>query len=273
MPAFQALLDSAKVIGTVLIFDLEEEKYYSNDFVWADRGNLPASTFKIANSLIALETGVVEDEQTLFQWDGEERWLKVWEQDLVFKQAFHYSCVPCYQEVARKIGAVQMNEYLDKFNYGKMQVDTSNIDQFWLEGGSRISPFEQIDFLQRFYLSGLPITERTESIMKTMMVMEEKEGRKRRKKKKEEKEGRKRRKKKKEEKEGRKLSGKTGWSTTEGKANGWFVGYLETPDKTYIFATNLEPGSQFDMAHFAEIRKVLTVRALELLGKRERVKG
>jgi len=101
---FNTIIESADVKGSILIYDFENNKYYSNDFQWAEKGNLPASTFKIPNSIIALETGIVEDDSTLFKWDGEKRYLKNWEQDLTFKQAFHYSCVPCYQEVARKIG-------------------------------------------------------------------------------------------------------------------------------------------------------------------------
>ena len=91
-----------------------------------------------------------------------ERRLKVWEQDLTFKQAFHYSCVPCYQEVARKIGATRMNVWLNKLDYGQMHVDTTNIDVFWLEGDSQINQYQQIDFLKRLYRSELLISHRTE---------------------------------------------------------------------------------------------------------------
>jgi len=55
---------------------------------------MPASTFKIVNSIIALETGVVENDSTMFKWNGEKRRLPIWEQDLTFRDAFHFSCVP-----------------------------------------------------------------------------------------------------------------------------------------------------------------------------------
>lgn len=172
---FQSLLDSAGVKGSILVLDLAEGRYYSNDFEWAKRGNLPASTYKITNSMIALETGVLEDDSSMFIWNGEQRRLRRWEQDLSLKNAFHYSCVPCYQEVARSIGVERMNAYLGKLNYGTMDVDSTTIDMFWLEGKSRISQFEQVDFLSRFYRSELPIEERTEMIMKRMMIIEERE--------------------------------------------------------------------------------------------------
>lgn len=237
VPEFQTIIDSAKVKGAILIYNLETEQYFSNDFEWTKKGNLPASTFKIVNSIIALETKVVEDDSTLFSWNGEKRAYKSWEQDLILKDAFHFSCVPCYQEIAIKIGPKRMNEYLDKLEYGNMKVDSTNIDLFWLEGGSRINQFQQIDFLKRFYRSELAISERTEAIMKELIVVEENEE--------------------------YKLSGKTGWSIRNGNNNGWFVGYIEYPNNTYFFATNLEPKKELDMDSFPMIRKELTYKALE----------
>ena len=236
---FQTLIDSADVKGSILIYDLKDDKFYSNNFNWAKKGNLPASTYKITNSIIALETGVVQNDSTLFKWNGEERRLKIWENDMIFKDAFHYSCVPCYQEVARKIGVNRMNKYLDKLDYGKMKVDSTNIDLFWLEGESQINQYQQIEFLKRFYNSELPISKRTETIMKRMIVIEEDET--------------------------YKLSGKTGWSIRDGNNNGWFVGFVEIKENTYFFATNVEPNQNFNMDLFPMIRKELTFKALKQL--------
>ncbi|MDT0608159.1 class D beta-lactamase [Croceitalea rosinachiae] len=234
---FQTIIDSAGIMGSVLIYDLKGDKYYSNSFHLAKRGNLPASTFKITNSIIALETGTVENDSTVLKWRGEKRGLKIWEQDLIFRDAFHYSCVPCYQKVARKIGEKKMNNFLNKLEYGKMKVDSTNVDLFWLEGESRISQFQQIDFLKRLYQSELPISERTETIIKRMIVIEDVDN--------------------------YKLSGKTGWSIRNGNNNGWFVGYIETRNRTYFFATNVEPKQQFDMNIFPTIRKDVTFKALK----------
>ncbi|WP_419211882.1 class D beta-lactamase [Maribacter sp. X9] len=245
VPEFQKILDVAQVKGSILIYALEDDIYYSNDYQWARKEHLPASTFKIANSIIALETGVVADDSTLFKWDGTKRSIKNWEQDLILKDAFHFSCVPCYQEIARKIGLKRMTHHLDELNYGSMKVDTTNIDLFWLEGESRISQFQQIDFLKRFYRSELPISERTDIIIKRMMVIEKNDE--------------------------YTLRGKTGWSTSNGIDNGWFVGYIELSNRPYFFATNLEPEQQFEMAKFATIRKEITFMALQQLniGKKE----
>jgi len=236
---FLTILDSANVTGAILVFDPQKNVYYSNDFTWCETGHLPASTFKIPNSIIALETGVIESDSALIKWDGQARRLKVWEKDLLFSEAFHVSCVPCYQEIARKIGTMQMKEYLNKFDYGSMVVDSSNIDIFWLEGESKISQFGQIDFLYRFFNSKLPIALRTEHIMKHMMVIEENDT--------------------------FRLSGKTGWSIRNGNNNGWFVGYLEKGQEVYFIATNIIPRVEFNMDLFPIIRKEISMKAFLLI--------
>ena len=238
---FQSIIDSANVKGSILIYDIQKDVFYSNDFEWANRGFLPASTYKIINSIIALECGVVEDDSTLFKWDGKKRAIKNWEQDLIFRDAFHFSCVPCYQGVARRVGEKRMNEYLSKLDYGNIRVDSNNIDVFWLEGDSRISQFQQIDFLNRFHESKLPISERTEKIMRRMMVIEDTVN--------------------------YRLSGKTGWSVRDGVDNGWFVGYIEMGTKVYFFATNVEPEKKFNMDMFPVIRKDVTFSALKQIEK------
>ncbi len=237
--SFQSILDTAQVTGSVLIFDFQKNIYYSNDFKWATKGRLPASTFKIPNSIIALESDVVKNDSTLFKWDGRERYLKVWEQDLIFRDAFQFSCVPCYQEIATKIGEKRMNSYLTQLDYGNMKVDSTNITLFWLEGGSRINQFQQIDFLKRFRESELPISKRTEQIVKKMMIIENNDN--------------------------YTLSGKTGWSIRNGNNNGWFVGYVEVESNVYFFATNIEPKKQFDMKMFPMIRTKITTKALRQL--------
>ncbi len=234
---FQTILDTTYLTGSILVYDVEEETYYSNDFEWAKVGQLPASTFKIPNSIIALETGIVKSDSTLFKWDGEKRANKIWEQDLLFKEAFHYSCVPCYQEIAREIGYERMNTYSELYNYGTIKVDSITIDKFWLEGDSKVSQFQQIKFLKRFYTSRLSISESTEDIMKRMMIIEENAK--------------------------YTLSGKTGWSFYNQKDNGWFVGYIETKEKVYFFATNIEPTEKFNLNRFPRIRKAVTYEALK----------
>lgn len=243
--AFQKILDSAQVKGSILFFNPDNNTYHSNDFNWATSGKLPASTFKIPNSIIALETDVVQSDTTLLKWDGKKRAMKIWEEDLTLKQAFQKSCVPCYQEIARKIGVERMTEYLTMLDYGSMDVNASNLDMFWLEGNSKINQFQQIDFLSRFYNSELPISEETHKIMKRVMHIESTEP--------------------------FRISGKTGLSIRDGNHNGWFVGYIEYGTRKFFFATNIEPKQSTYTDTFNENRMAVTIEAfksLELIPKK-----
>ncbi|MBK8981219.1 MAG: class D beta-lactamase [Ignavibacteria bacterium] len=237
---FQQILDSSELEGSILIYDPQSEIFYSNNFQRADSGFLPASTFKIVNSVIAIETGMVESDSTMFKWNGEKRMLPEWEQDLILRDAFHYSCVPCYQEIAIKIGSERMARYLKAFEYGEMKVDSSNIDEFWLRGDSKISQRGQINFLKKFYNSQLPVSVRTYNIMKRMMVINDNDE--------------------------YILSGKTGWSVRDGNNTGWFVGYIETGGKVFYFATNVEPKAGYKMENFAKVRSQITMDALKKPG-------
>lgn len=234
---FDKILDSFQVNGSILIYDNDKNTFYSNDFDWAKNGKLPASTFKIPNSIIAVELGIIENDTTILKWNGEQRKMDIWEKDLSFKDAFRISCVPCYQEIARKIGTIKMKEYLEKFEYKNMIFDSLTIDNFWLEGNSKISQKQQIDFLRKFYFSKFPISDRTIKIVKNIMEIERTEN--------------------------YILSGKTGLSSIEEKYNGWFVGYVETKSNVYFFATNVIPTDGLNVDDFISSRINVTKNALK----------
>lgn len=227
--SFDSILNSYDLTGSILIYNPQQKDYYSNDFEWANRGFLPASTFKIPNAIIALETSIIKSDTSILRWDGKQRDFDSWERDLTLREAFQASCVPCFQEIARKIGTTQMKTYLNKLHYNNMDVTAENIDSFWLKGNSRISSFEQINFLERFILKKLPILNSTrESMLKIFTI---------------------------EENNIYKLSGKTGWSYNEKDNNGWFVGFLEKDNKIYYFALNAIPKDPNNMEKFTEGRK------------------
>lgn len=239
-PTFQTLLDSLNLTGTILVFDEAGATYHANNFDGASTGQLPASTFKIPNTIVALETGVATGPEHLFKWDGTDHWLDAWEQDLTLKEAFAASCVPCYQEVARAVGPKRMRETLDHLGYPGMVFDSATVDNFWLGGESRISPYQQIQFLRRLYHSELPVRPATQVAIRDIMVRDRTND--------------------------YVLSGKTGWSVDGEKNNGWFVGFVERGGEVVYFATNVEPGPGFDMDGFAAARVLVTRLALTGMG-------
>lgn len=232
--------DKEDVKGTFLLYDLKKEEWTVYNPKRAKKGYLPASTFKIFNTLVGLETGVV-DTGMLIRWDGVRRWNADWNRDMKLKTAFQLSCVPCYQQIARKVGADRMKEWLQKTQYGNMDVQASNIDTFWLTGKSRISPFEQVDFLKRIYKADLPFAKSTVEQLQNIMIAERKDD--------------------------YVLRAKTGW-TTQGKLNiGWYVGYVEKSDNVYFFALNMEKKvSKRGSGNFGPARRGITEKILKEIG-------
>ena len=136
---------------------------------------LPASTFKIFNSLAALETAVAPDDQLIIKWDGIVRSRAEWNKDMTMREAFKVSNVGYYQEIARRIGPARMQHYLDTVKYGNMKME-GKIDTFWLNNSLQISPDEQTGFVKKLYFAELPFSERTQRIVKTMMLQEQTPG-------------------------------------------------------------------------------------------------
>lgn len=149
----------------------------------------PASTFKIFASLVALETSVALDEQMIIKYDGQPKYyrkgrllapgedttdafnLPDWNKDLTMAEAFKLSAVPYYQEIARRIGATTMQQYLDTVQYGNAKIGPT-IDDFWLNDTLKITPDEQVGFMKRLYHDELPFSPRSQRIVKGMMLQE-----------------------------------------------------------------------------------------------------
>jgi beta-lactamase class D len=171
LPQLQGEFDAARVTGTIAVYDSQTGVLGCSDIERCSHAVTPASTFKIPHSMIALETGVVEGPDTLLPWDKQRYWVEAWNQDLTFRDAFRVSCVPCYRAIARKVGEHQEREWVAKLGYGNR--DTSGgVDKFWLSGGLRITPLEQIDFLRRFDGNQLAISDRTADIVRDIMTLD-----------------------------------------------------------------------------------------------------
>lgn len=175
---------------------------------------LPASTFKIVNSLIGLETGKITNENMVIKWDGIKRWNKDWNKDMDMKEAFKVSNVAYYQEVARRIGHDTMKLWIDSISYGNKNISGA-VDSFWLNNTLKISPDEQLGLLKRLYFDQLPFRKGVQQAVKDVMVQEDNTA--------------------------YKLSYKTGWGFDEGNnAVGWLVGWIEENRHVYFFATLLK---------------------------------
>jgi beta-lactamase class D len=155
--------------GTFVAYKVDDYLIIASDKVRSGEGKLPASTFKIPNSLIALETGVVEDpDKDVFKWDGVTRSIEAWNKDHTLRSAIAASVVPVYQEIARRIGAERMQKYVDLLDYGNHNIG-GGIDQFWLTGDMRIDPMQQVDFLDRLRRGVLPVSKRSQELVRDIL--------------------------------------------------------------------------------------------------------
>jgi beta-lactamase class D len=212
-PEFEAHFQERGLEGAFILYDLNADSYVRYDAERCARRFIPASTFKPLNALIALEVGSVLDENEIIPWDGVDRGYAPWNRDHDLGTAMQASAVWFYQELARRTGPERMQRHVDAVGYGNQDI-SGQIDSFWLEGGLRISPEEQIAFLRRLYEGSLPFSDRSMAVVRQIILLEKTAG--------------------------YKLSGKTGWAGQVEPQIGWFVGYLETGGNVYFFATNVE---------------------------------
>ncbi len=221
------------VEGSILIYGADNERVYQHNAPRNATAFLPASTFKILNSLIALETGVISDEIAVLTWDGIQRKLPEWNRDLNMREAIKLSAIWFYQVLARRVGHEQMQKWVTQVGYGNQTIGgKDDIDKFWLEGELRITPSEQIQFLRRLYNNNLPFSKRALSIVKDIMLMEQTPD--------------------------YTIRGKTGWVGFVDNVTpkiGWYVGYLEKGKNVYFFATNIDIRNKKDPAARIELTR------------------
>jgi len=160
----------AGTAGTFVGYKVDDYLVIASDKDRSGEAKLPASTFKIPNSVIALETGVVGDpDKDVFKWDGVVRSIDAWNRDHTMRSAIAVSAVPVYQEIARRIGAERMQKYLDLLEYGNRDI-SGGIDRFWLaRGGLRIDPVQQVDFLDRLRRGALPVSKRSQDLVRDIL--------------------------------------------------------------------------------------------------------
>lgn len=218
---FKKYFDENKITGTFGLFDNGTGQFtIYNLSRFKDSAYLPASTFKIVNSLIGIETGRVTNEKMVIKWDGTIRIMPGgdtahgWNRDLTMEEAFAVSALPYYQEVARRIGKDTMQHWLDSLQYGNKQIGNA-IDSFWINNTLKVTPDEQMGLVKRLYFGQLPFQKRTQDIVKKMMIRDNNAN--------------------------YQLAYKTGLGFKEnGNLIGWMVGWIEENKHPYFFVLNTE---------------------------------
>jgi beta-lactamase class D OXA-50 len=220
-PELERFFSDKGVQGTFALLDPATDTVIVSNEARAKQRFTPASTFKIANSLLGLDTGVVESVEEVLPYGGKPQRLKAWERDMNLRDAIKASNVPIYQELARRIGIERIRAGVKKLGYGNMEIGDV-VDRFWLDGPLAISAVEQTEFLGRLVEGKLPVSAESVRAVKEITLLE---------------------------KTGTyELHGKTGWHMDDKRQIGWWVGWVQRDGKTYPFALNIDMKGDDDAA-------------------------
>lgn len=233
-PGLTNILQQAGLEGCIVLKDVLQNQIRVSSLSLCEQRFLPASTFKVPNALIALETGVVKNDE-VFPWDGTPLPVKSWEKDMNLQEAMAASSVPVFQEIARRIGHQRMADWVKKIGYGNAEIGKT-VDRFWLDGPLAISPYEQVQFMDRLAQNQLPFSKQSLEGLRKLIPQEDVGD--------------------------AHLFGKTGWATVTKPKIGWYVGWVENRGKIVTFAVNIP----MESLNGAPLRKSLAIAALRYAG-------
>lgn len=207
------------VNGSAVFYNIENDEYRLYNEQACEIQYSPCSTFKIITTLLGLENGVISDENSTMKYNGALYPVESWNKNLTLKEAFQTSCVWYFKQVIDEVGQNAVQKMLTDIGYGNCDISEwsgsslnpmPDLNGFWLESSLEISPKEQVQVLAKVFDGKTSASPNAISIIKKVMLIEEKEN--------------------------VSLFGKTG----TGKNNAWFVGFFEKESKRWYFAINLQ---------------------------------
>jgi bla regulator protein BlaR1 len=208
--------------GAFVLLDVESGSFLVHNDAGSRKRVSPDSTYKIMSSLIGLETGVLEDENTQMKWDGTVYPYAQWNKDQTLASAMESSASWYFQKLDAYVGKTGIENYLNQIGYGNVDL-SGGMNDFWLESSLKISPVEQVKLLEKLYTYELPFSRRTIDIVKKAIKLSEQDK--------------------------IALYGKTGTGIVNNdQLNGWFIGFVENEGKAHIFATNIQGKARTDGA-------------------------
>ena len=203
--------------GSFVLYNQSADKWNIYNMDHASTRVSPNSTYKIYDALLGLESGIITPEHSTFTWNGEPYPFHSWEADQDLTSAIHNSVNWYFQEIDSQAGFEAVRTFLQTINYGNQNTGT-NLNLYWTDFSLKISPIEQVELLQDFYHNNFHFDcKNIQAVKKALLLSTTSSG---------------------------SLYGKTGTGRVNGKdVNGWFIGYIETSNNTYYFATNIQSSS------------------------------
>lgn len=213
--------------GSFVLYDLKADQYSIYNENKSKLRVSPNSTYKIFSALFGLESNVITNENSTIKWNGIKYPYVSWNMNQNLSTAMKNSVTWYFQDLDKRINLDKMQAYLNQIGYGNCNL-SGGIGQYWIESSLKISPVEQVQLLKAFYTNQFGFKEKNVRTVKDAIILEEKDG--------------------------VRLSGKTGTGSVNNKnINGWFIGYVETKDNTYFFATNIQNEGNTNGSQAAEI--------------------
>ena len=200
--------------GSFVLYSQRDNKWQIYNMDRATLRTAPNSTYKIYDALFGLEEGVITPEDSFMAWNGTEYPFETWNTDHNLYSAMESSVNWYFQEIDNRLGASAIRNYVDKIGYGNETIN-SNLASYWMQGALKISPVEQVGLLTDLYNNRFHFApENVDAVKESICLFSS---------------------------ENKSFYGKTGTGRIDGQdVDGWFIGYIETADNTYFFATNIQ---------------------------------
>ena len=216
-----------KYEGSFVLYDLGNDAWSIHDIEHATLRVAPDSTYKIYDALFGLEEGVITPEDSFIAWNGESYPFEAWNADQTLQSAMASSVNWYFQSVDEQLGTTSVYDYIKEIGYGNENM-SGDFSTYWMESSLKISPIEQVELLTQLQNNNFGFAPENINAVKDSICLSSSDA--------------------------GTFYGKTGTGRVDGQdVNGWFIGYIETVDNTYFFATNIGADSDATGGNATEI--------------------
>ena len=213
--------------GSFVLYDLENDAWSIHDMEHATLRVAPNSTYKIYDALFGLEEEIITPENSFIAWNGETYPFEAWNADQTLQSAMNSSVNWFFESVDEQLGVANISNYIEEIGYGNENI-SGVFSTYWMESSLKISPIEQVELLTRLQNNSFGFAPENINAVKDAICLSSSDA--------------------------GTFYGKTGTGRVDGQdVNGWFIGYIETVDNTYFFATNIGADSDATGGNATEI--------------------
>jgi bla regulator protein blaR1 len=221
-----------EIKGSAVFYNDNTNQYQVYNKELCETRTSPCSTFKIISTLMGLESKVIDSKNATMGYDGTIYSIESWNKDVTLQEAFSQSCVWYYRKLIDKVGQNEVQNYLDKLQYGNQDSSEWNgsgmnlpeLSGFWLESSLEISPIEQVTILADIFEKRTEFSDVNIDILKDIMLVQSNDF--------------------------VEIYGKTGTgkdNITGKNKDAWFVGMTSIKEDVYYFAVRLDESDSRDI--------------------------